>query len=377
MQGNLDRAVFKWEASDEILEYASEADFPITGDISVLYVALDINIMFRWTSTVYVNVGTADEWGQITGDITQQVDLKNALAATTYDDTSIQLAVSANTDKVTNVDHPLVQTAVPVGAVFTDTVYTHPASHPATFITQDTSHRFITDAERVVWNDKEDDLGNPAVDDYVLVSTALGVRSWRSDIDTSVTVNNTLISTSTIEALSAAQGKVLKDVQDTQQTAINLNTAKVTNVDHPLVETSVPVEAVFTDTIYSHPANHLPSIITQDISNRFVTDTEKGTWNGKQDPATTLVGYGITDAAPSSHVSTHPAPTFRDTRNQIAGTYATGTGTASGTNTGDQTTISGNAGTATILQTARTINGVSFNGSANIVIPSDTGIIEW
>ena len=42
-----------------------------------------------------------------------------------------------------------------------------------------------------------------------------------------------------------------------------------------------------------------------------------------------------------------------------------------------QTTITGNAGTATTLQTARTINGVSFNGSANIVVPNDTTIIEW
>lgn len=49
----------------------------------------------------------------------------------------------------------------------------------------------------------------------------------------------------------------------------------------------------------------------------------------------------------------------------------------SGTNTGDQTTISGNAGTATTLQTARTIaisgkakgTATSFNGSANITIP--------
>ena len=41
-------------------------------------------------------------------------------------------------------------------------------------------------------------------------------------------------------------------------------------------------------------------------------------------------------------------------------------GSSSGTNTGDQTTITGNAGSATVLQTARTINGTSFNGSANI-----------
>ena len=32
---------------------------------------------------------------------------------------------------------------------------------------------------------------------------------------------------------------------------------------------------------YTHPSEHAPSIITQDSSNRFVTDTEKSTWNGK------------------------------------------------------------------------------------------------
>lgn len=55
---------------------------------------------------------------------------------------------------------------------------------------------------------------------------------------------------------------------------------------------------------------------------------------------------------------------------QVSGTYATGTGSASGTNTGDQTSVSGNAGTATALQTARTINGVSFDGTANITVPA-------
>ena len=48
----------------------------------------------------------------------------------------------------------------------------------------------------------------------------------------------------------------------------------------------------------------------------------------------------------------------------------TGTTSVSGTNTGDQTTVSGNAGTATALQTSRLINGVSFNGTADIDTPS-------
>lgn len=49
-----------------------------------------------------------------------------------------------------------------------------------------------------------------------------------------------------------------------------------------------------------------------------------------------------------------------------------GTASVSGTNTGDQTSVSGNSGTATALQNARTIGGVSFNGTANITVASAT-----
>lgn len=86
-------------------------------------------------------------------------------AGATYDDTAIQAEVDLNTAKVSNVDHPLVQTAVPSGAVFTDTVYD----------------------------------------------------------DTTI------------------------------QAEVDLNTAKVSNVDHPLVETAVPTGALFTDTVYTLP----------------------------------------------------------------------------------------------------------------------------
>jgi len=61
------------------------------------------------------------------------------------------------------------------------------------------------------------------------------------------------------------------------------------------------------------------------------------------------------------------------------GTLATQSGTFSGTssgvNTGDQTTITGNAGTATALQTARAINGVSFDGTAAITVTAAAGTL--
>lgn len=50
-----------------------------------------------------------------------------------------------------------------------------------------------------------------------------------------------------------------------------------------------------------------------------------------------------------------------------------GDASITGINTGDQTSVTGNAGTATALQNARTIGGVSFNGTANITVLSATG----
>ena len=79
---------------------------------------------------------------------------------------------------------------------------------------------------------------------------------------------------------------------------------------------------------YTHPANHAPSIITQDASSRFVTDAEKTAWGAKQP----------------------------------AGTYATGSGTASGTNTGDET--------VTTIKTKLSITTLSGSNTGDQIIPT-------
>lgn len=52
-----------------------------------------------------------------------------------------------------------------------------------------------------------------------------------------------------------------------------------------------------------------------------------------------------------------------------------GNASISGGNSGDQTNITGNAGTATILQTSRIINGTPFNGSADITVTAAAGTL--
>jgi len=64
-----------------------------------------------------------------------------------------------------------------------------------------------------------------------------------------------------------------------------INAELNSKVDSTRVLSDVPVNAKFTDTVYTHPTKHPASIITQDANNRFVTDTEKTTWNAKETPA--------------------------------------------------------------------------------------------
>ena len=54
---------------------------------------------------------------------------------------------------------------------------------------------------------------------------------------------------------------------------------------------------------YTHPATHAPSIISQDASNRFVTDAEKATWNAKA-PLLSPVFTG-TPTAPTAAANTN------------------------------------------------------------------------
>ena len=106
---------------------------------------------------------------------------------------------------------------VPTNAKFTDTVYTHPSSHPATMITADSTHRFVTDSQISTWNAK--------------ASTSVATQSANG-------------------LMSATDKKKLDGI------ASGANK-------------------------YTHPSSHAATMITQDSTHRFVTDTEKSTWNGK------------------------------------------------------------------------------------------------
>lgn len=147
--------------------------------------------------------------------------------------------------------------------------------------------------------------------------------------------------------------------------------------------------------------------LTMTIDNLAVTNAKINdvAWSKVTGTPTTLSGYGITDALSNSTTSTqdgyfgtiklrdvtNPSHyltirnnedlTAAHTLNIITGDAdrtltLTGNATISGTNTGDQTSVTGNAGTATALQTARNIQGVAFDGTANIDPINGTGFVK-
>lgn len=61
--------------------------------------------------------------------------------------------------------------------------YSHPADHSATMITEDASHRFVSDAEKSTWNDKLDKAGGTVTGDLT-VSGDLTINGTTTAIDT-------------------------------------------------------------------------------------------------------------------------------------------------------------------------------------------------
>lgn len=79
-----------------------------------------------------------------------------------------------STNDYTNEDKEKVD-AIPANPKYTDTVYTHPNSHPASMITQDSARRMVSDAQIANWDGKAS--GNHTHDIYLQKSG--GVASGR------------------------------------------------------------------------------------------------------------------------------------------------------------------------------------------------------
>jgi len=66
----------------QVVQVANYAALPVTGAINKIYITIDTELLYRWTGSAYAQVGGSDpEWGDITGTLSNQTDLQNALNA--------------------------------------------------------------------------------------------------------------------------------------------------------------------------------------------------------------------------------------------------------------------------------------------------------
>jgi hypothetical protein len=142
----------------------------------------------------------------------------------------LDTTVNNKVDKVTGKqlstnDYTTAEKTKLAGIAAGATNYTHPATHPPSIIAQDTSNRFVTDAEKAAWNGK---------------------------------APNTLVS-------GAPQNDGL--MRATDKLKLDGISAGANN--------------------YVHPATHPATMITEDATHRFATDTEKSNWNSKSNLVTT------------------------------------------------------------------------------------------
>ena len=198
--------------------------------------------------------------------------------------------------------------------------YTHPASHPASMIAQDTTHRFVTDAEKTTWTGKASTA--------VATQAANGLLSAadKKKLDGIATGANNYTHPTSHPASMIATDETHLFVTAAEKSAWNAKAAATAATQSAMGLMSA-ADKTKLDGIaaganaYTHPASHPASMIAQDTTHRFVTDTEKSAWNAKAAAtAATQSAMGLMSAADKkkldgiaaganayTHPTSHPA----------------------------------------------------------------------
>lgn len=191
---------------------------------------------------------------------------------------------------------------------------------------------------------------------YITTSGAYANPTWITSLDANKltgTIPSNVLGASTVYigttaiALNRASGnQALTGISSVQFTGATSGTA------------TIQAPAIAGTTTFTLPTTSGNLIGSGDVGSVSNTMLAGSIADSKLNTITTA-GKVTNSATTATNLNTANAIVSRD----ASGNFSAGTITAS---------LSGNSTTATTLQTARTINGVSFNGSANITITANT-----
>lgn len=147
--------------------------------------------------------------------------------------------------------------------------YTHPSSHAASMITTDGTHRFVTDTEKSTWNGKVDKVAgkglssNDFTDEYIEK-----IDSFAGTVEGGVVTG------------VKGGGESTYRGGNVNITKANIGLGNVDNTSDANKPISTAVQTALNGKA-SSSHSHSASAITTDSTHRFVTDSEKNTWNSK------------------------------------------------------------------------------------------------
>lgn len=276
---------------DDVQEFPNLASFPNPGSSGIIYLALDTNIIYRWSGSTYIEIASGDvAWSDITGKPTfgtlsgQDANSVNITGGTVNATSSVIGNLSLATNEITS--------------------------------TQASDDILITPTG----------IGALKVQNRITLEDRLSFGP--TDPQGSYFANNAeYLQSGPLSAWSYLQNGTATKVEFDNGAAMAIANAASGN------------------------AGDLILGWTEVLNISSAGDVVTGNWTA-----------GIIDSAYGGTGVDNSGKTLTITANA----------SISGTNTGDQTNITGNAGTATKLQTARTINGVAFDGTANITIATAT-----
>jgi hypothetical protein len=171
---------------DDVLEYADLAGFPVTGETGKIYIAIDTNLTYRWTGTVYAVLDPSLALGE-----TSTTAYRGDRGKTAYDHSQI---ITGNPHGTTKTDIGLSN------VVNTDTTTT-------ANITDSSNKRFITDAQQAV-------IGNTS-------NTNSGDQNLFSTI--AVSGQNNVVADTTSDTLTLVAGTNITITTDQTTDSITIN----------------------------------------------------------------------------------------------------------------------------------------------------------
>ena len=276
---------------DDVIEVNDFESLPEEGEAGKIYVTTTDNKSYRWAGSSYVEIPTSVALGET--ESTAYPGNKGKANADEIAKIKDGTTVVPKAGDAATVSGHTVEVNVPTDAKFTDTVYTHPDTHDATMINQDSTHKFVTDTQISTWDAKAE------VTPVTTEANGLMTKEDKTKLDGIATGANNYTHPENHPATMITEDTDHKFVSDTEKAAWNGKadaTLATTEANGLMSSTDkTKLDAIETGANkYVHPANHPATMITEDETHRFTTDEEKATWNTKADVTPTKPYYDET-----------------------------------------------------------------------------------